>query len=162
MCLFTPEGGYPVLPMEGEYPIPGQDGEWVPIPDQDRGVPSYQVRMVGGGYLHPAHQGSTTITGQDRSSPPPHSDLAWGYISRMDGDTAPLPCQVTCQDVVYPQPEQHSEHTLRDGRYASYVHAGGPSCKNFFFQKASKYTIFCTYVIRVMWDKCQSCLCYEH
>ena len=58
----------------------------------------------------------------------------WGVPPRvpptMTGWGTPPP---TMTGWCTPPPHQHSEHLLRDGRYASCVHAGRLSCVNDFY-----------------------------
>ena len=82
----------------GVTQFPGLDGGRYPIPRSRQG--GTPIPGLDGGTLeYPPHPGQ--VPGQDRGYPgvPP------------------------CQDT-----EQHSEHLLHGGRYASCVHAGGLSC----------------------------------
>ena len=70
--------------------------------------------LDGGGYPIPGVGGTPTL---GWGVPQPGLDSGGGYLG-------------------YPlthQTEQHSEHLLRGGRYASCVHAGGLSCSSFYF-----------------------------
>ena len=80
--------------------------------------------LEGGGYLVQSWVGGTTSSPLG-TPPPPHPDLGWGppppnpdLGPDLDREV-PLPRQET---------EQHSEHLLCGGRYATCVHAEGLSC----------------------------------
>ena len=118
----------------GGYPIPGpvREGGRYPIPGLDGGYP---FQGPGGGYPIPGLDGGTPPLHPDLGWVTPHPDLGWGTPpvqtldrvhppqSRTEWGTPPSPGQKT---------EQHSEHLLRGGRYASCVHAGGLSCLYLF------------------------------
>ena len=74
-----------------------------------------------GEVLHPADRGGTASSWMGY---PPVSWMGYPPVSWMGypppGGTPP------------PPPEQHNVYLLRDGRYASCVHAGGLSCLFFF------------------------------
>ena len=119
-------GGYPILPT-GEYPIPGLDQKVLHLRSGQGGVPHPRS---GWGCPHPADgggEGGTPIQDQERgrgwSSP---SRNGWGTLIETGWVT---PC-LDWMGYTSPHQEtdQHSEHLLRGGRYASCVHAGGLSC----------------------------------
>ena len=99
-------GGTPSHVWLGGYPISGPGGYPIsglgeyPIPGP-RGYP-----IPGPGVPHP------------RSWGVPHPRFG-GTPSQVRGEGVPQ---------VPPRTDQHSEHLLRGGRYASCVHAGGLSC----------------------------------
>ena len=146
------EGGYPIPGLKRGEPIPRsgwgrqvphprsrwggvphpRSGEGEPIPrsEQGRGIPHSRSRWEG----TPSQVwiGGTPFPGQDGGVPHPRSGWGRGTLGY------PFPNQdwmwySLCQG--YPPPiqetEQHSEHLLRGGRYASCVHAGGLSCYDF-------------------------------
>ena len=92
-------------------------GGGYPISGLGRGVPHPRSRW-GGGYPIPGSgRGGTPSQVYVGGVPPP--DLGWGIPPDLGPGTPP-------------KPDQHSEHLLRGGRYASCVHAGGLSCFLFF------------------------------
>ena len=102
----------------GGYPFPGQDwgGGGYPIPrsgceDTLGCAPHSGCPRSGweGGNPHPELDGGTPLSRAGwGTSPPPHGQDWMGYLP--------------------PNREQHSEHLLQGGRYASCVHVGELSC----------------------------------
>ena len=70
-----------------------------------------------------AKDGVSRRSGQDRNTP--------GYLAPLARDGVPLP-------LPRPRTGQQSEHSMRDGRYASCVHAGGLSCCTKFTSRGFK------------------------
>ena len=119
---------YRPLPKDGKGTVftgvclstPGQDRTRLP-PSQDRtGVPPPPAR-TGQGYPPPGQDRTGVYLGQDRT-----------WVNPLPGTGVPPPP---------PETKQHSEHLLRNGRYASCVHAGGLSCLRSF------HVISCFYAI---------------
>ena len=137
-------GGDPIpgpddsIQLTGEYPIPGL-GKGVPHPRWGVSHPANQghlIQLIGGSTPSQVQVGGYPIqpTGgepppiQDWMGYPPPIHDWYPLHPRMMGYLPPI------QDWMgYPPPsrqetEQHSEHLLRGGRYASCVHAGGLFC----------------------------------
>ena len=110
-------GGRGAVPHPGGVPPPSRPGQGTPL---GQGTPSIKIwpgyPHLGMGYPPPSRPGQGTPN-PGMGYPP---DLGWG--------TPPGWGTHLTWDGVPPQTEQHSEHLLRGGRYASCVHAGGLSC----------------------------------
>ena len=150
LCPPLREGGYPHLAVGGYSILPHGRGRGIPHHSRDGGMvpPSSPNR---GGYpgVLPCQQDGGTPPLTRWGYPPsarwgtPCSDLGWGYPPiRKDGGTpywegCGTPPFRTGWGTPPPPPhqetEQHSDHLLRGGRYASCVHAGGLSCLSLFF-----------------------------
>ena len=125
-------GGYPIPGLGEGYHILLMGGGgtssqvWIggryPIPGSGAGVPHSRSGW-GGGYLIPGLDGGYPVPGFSgdqgwRTPPPPRTEWV----------TPPTPNQET---------EQHSEHLLRGGRYASCVHTGGLCCLVIYLLKCN-------------------------
>ena len=115
-------GGLPHL-RSGGYPIPGLDRGGVPhprsgYPPPDMGWDTPQTQVWLGGIPSQVWSGVP----HPRSGYPPPPGHGMGYPPwTWHGVTPP------------PETDQHSEHLLCGGRYASCVHAGGLSCYKLLF-----------------------------
>ena len=124
----------------GGYPHPRCPGGGVPHPGPGGGVP------------HPSSRRGTScsswgypLPGPDLGLGTPPYRTGWGtHCARLDGVPPHRPRLMgypPCQET-----EQHSEHLLRGGRYASCVHAGGLSCLILFYSTKPKDQIDLMYL----------------
>ena len=106
-------GGYPI-PGLARGGTPSQVWPGASTPSQVWWRGGYPISGPGGTWgTPPTRSGWGTTPDLGWGTPLP--DLGWGTPADL-GPGPPLP------------PDQHSEHLIRGGRYASCVHAGGLSC----------------------------------
>ena len=115
VCLFNFWGGYPIPSLGRGYPIPGLAGGY-PIPGPG-GTPS----QVQGGTPSQVWGGTP-------------SQVRGGTLSQVWGGTLGSP----------PQTDQHREHLLCGGRYASCIHAGGLPCSFTYFYRGGDMPLLAT------------------
>ena len=120
-----PGGGYPIPGLAQGTPL---DLRWGTPPDMGWGPPQTSDRVPprhGMGYPL-TWDGVPPRTGM--GYPPRHGTgypQIWDRYPPRTWDRVPPP---PGPEMGYPQTDQHSEHLLHGGRYASCVHAGGLSC----------------------------------
>ena len=127
-------GGVPHPKSGWGYPISGLDTSWdTPLPWTWDGVPP------GPGMGYPPRPGTgypPTWDGVPAPRPGTGYPLGWGTPQTWNRAPPPDMGWGTPPDLRWgtplPQTDQHSEHLLHGGRYASCVHAGGLSCFQLF------------------------------
>ena len=163
-------GGVPCPRSGWEYPIPGLDWGGVPHPRSELGGGTLsqvwmRVPHPGSGQEvpHPKSRGGGIPSqvwtqggtpSKIRMGVPPSVETGWGCTPHpgLDGDTPSVetgwgyPPTPSKSGWGTPPPrqetDQHREHLLRGGRYASCVHAGGLSCQiycNRYFSRDRDY-----------------------
>ena len=134
MYLSTLAGGDPISGLGGGYPIPGLARGGSPsIPGLDGGGGGSPSQIwMGWGYPVPGLDWVDTPPPWTWDGVPPN--MGWGTPQTWNG-VPPQTWDGYPPDMGWstpPKTDQHSEHLLCSGQYASCIHAGGLSCFTFF------------------------------